>query len=306
MNSKRAWMLALGVALAALFALNQVILIVHEGEAVVLTTFGRPAPAPLVEPGLYARWPWPVQAAHRLDTRVHTLEGPLEQTLTQDGRTVIVALFAGWKIEDPTTFLLRIGTEAAAERNLAGLLANARNTVLGGHPFSALVNTDSAALKFDDIERRILDLARDEARRSYGITLTAVGIRRLGLPESITEQVYRRMRAERNAVAEGYRAEGAREATRIRAQADREREERLAQADADARRTRAKGEAEAADAYRAFSADPEFALFLRKLDVLEEVLGERATVVLGSETEPFDLLAAPAPANPPASKGAQP
>ena len=178
--------------------------------------------------------------------------------------------------------------------------------MLGEQPFSALVNTDSTALKFDDIERHILDLARDEARRSYGITLTAVGIRRLGLPESITEQVYRRMRAERNAVAEGYRAEGAREAARIRAQADREREERLAQADADARRMRAEGEAEAADAYRAFSADPEFALFLRKLDVLEEVLGERATVVLGSETEPFDLLAAPAATNAPASKGAHP
>ncbi|MBP7274585.1 MAG: protease modulator HflC [Kiritimatiellae bacterium] len=293
MNSKRAWMLALGLALAALFALNQIILIVHEGEAVVMTTFGRPAANPLTEPGLYVRWPWPVQAAHRMDTRWHTLEGPLEQTLTKDGRTVIVALFAGWRVEDPIAFLLRVGTESAAERNLAGLLANARNTVLGEHPFSALVNTDASALMFDDIERRILELAREEARRSYGIELTAVGIRRLGLPESITEQVYRRMRAERNAVAEGFRAEGAREAARIRAEADREREERIAQAEAEARRIRAEGEAEAADAYRAFAEDPEFAMFLRKLDVLEEVLGERATVVLGSEAEPFDLLSAP-------------
>lgn len=300
MNGKRAWMFALGLALAALFALNQILLIVHEGEAVVRTTFGRPDETVLTEPGPYVRWPWPVQAAHRIDTRRQTIEGPLEQTLTKDGRTVLVALFAGWQVEDPLVFLLRVGTPAAAERNLAGLLANARNTVLGEHPFSALVNTDAAAMKFDDIERRILELARDEARRSYGIVLHAVGIRRLGLPESITEQVFRRMRAERRAVAEGYRAEGESEAARIRAEADQKREERLAGAEAEARRLRARGEAEAAEAYAVFAADPEFALFLKKLDVLEQVLGERATVVLGSEAEPFDLLSAPPAAVKPA------
>lgn len=290
---RRAWMLALGLALVVLFALNQVVLIVHEGEAVVRTTFGRPDAKALDQPGLYFRAPWPVQAAHRMDLRRQTLEGPLEQSLTRDGRTVVTSLFAGWRIADPVQFLLRVGSPEAAERNLAGLLANARNSILGEYPFSALVNTDAKAMQFDQIEQRILELARAEARKSYGIELAQVGIRRLGLPESITERVFSRMRAERKAIAEGYRAAGAREATQIRADADRKREELLAGADAEARRLRAQGEADAAAAYTAFAADPEFALFLRKLDVLEQVLGERATVVLGSDTEPFDLLAAP-------------
>ena len=48
-------------------------------------------------------------------------------------------------------------------------------------------------------------------------------------------------------------------------------------------------------------------MFLRKLDVLEETLREKSTVVLSSDTEPFDLLRAggqslpqpPAPARKP-------
>jgi modulator of FtsH protease HflC len=283
------WTILLGASVASVFVLVLILFTLREGEAAVVTTFGKPERA-LVEPGLYMRWPWPVQKVHRLDHRVHTLEGTFEQTLTGDGKTIIVTAYAGWRIADPVLFLERVGSAAEAERNLNGLISNYKNAVFGRYPFSALVNTDPDALRFERIEAEILAAVAPEARARYGIETSFLGIQRLALPEAITEKVFERMRAERENIAERARAEGEGEAIRIRAEADSEREKILAGAEARAKRIRAEGDAEAARFYRVFEENPELAIFLRKLEVLEESLRERSTVILGPDTEPFDLL----------------
>ena len=205
MSKRTAWMVVLGLVVAATFVMTQVLLVVREGEAVVRTTFGRPESPALTKAGLYLRWPAPIQKPYRFDTRVQMLDGSFEQTLTRDGRTLVATLYAGWRISDPIRF-------------------------------------------------------------------------------------FARMRQERKAVAERYLSEGDAEALRIRAQADSLREQKIAAAEADARRVRAEGDAAAAEYYKIFEEDPELAMFLRKLEVLEQTLNEKSTVVLGPETEPFDLL----------------
>ncbi len=284
------WVSILGLTIAAVFVLSMLLFSVREGEAVVLTTFGKPARDALIEPGLYFRWPWPVQRVHRLDRRVQTLDGSFEQTLTRDGKSVIVMLYAGWQIGDPVAFLERVGTPRDAERSLDGLLSNYKNAVIGQHDFAGLINADPAKLKLEDMEKQILAAVQPEALQRYGIEVRFLGIRRISLPEAITAKVFDRMRAERSEIAEKYRAEGEGEAIRIRARADSRRDQVLAEADAAAKRIRAEGDAEAAGFYKTFEQDPELAMFLRKLEVLEETLKEKATVVLGTDTQPFDLL----------------
>ncbi|MCX7819654.1 MAG: SPFH domain-containing protein [Kiritimatiellae bacterium] len=278
------------IGAAVLLLMTQVLLIVREGEVAVVTTFGRVASAPLTRPGLHRRWPWPVQTVHRFDARAQVWEGALEQTLTRDGRPVMVSLYAIWRVAEPVKFLERVGTFERARRNLNGLLGHWRNAVIGRHAFEALVHPEPTELKLEAIESEIAAAAAPEALERYGIELTAVGVRSLGLPPAILERVYERMRAERAALAETYRAEGDAEAARLRAEAESRREQMLAEADADALRLRAEGDAAAADAYRVFEQDPELALFLRKLQAFEQTLGRRATVILGTETPPFDLF----------------
>jgi membrane protease subunit HflC len=262
---------------------------VRQGETAVVTTFGRPERA-ITEPGLYRRWPWPVQKVHTYDQRIQCLDGAGEQTLTQDGKSVIVTVFAGWRIADPVLFLERVGTVEEAERNLNGLISNYKNAVIGQYAFSSLLNVDPEKLKFAEIESRILEAVQPEAVKRYGVTVDFVGIRRINLPEAITEKVFERMRAERDEIAERYRSEGEGEAIRIRAEADSRKDEILAEAEAQAKRIRAEGDAAAAQYYETFEQDPELAMFLRKLEVLEETLKEKATVVLGPDTQPYDLL----------------
>lgn len=278
-----------GMLVALLLIMLQVVFIVREGDAVVVTTFGKPVRS-LSEAGLYGRGPWPVQRVYRFDQRIQSFEGPFEQVLTSDGKNVLVALYAGWRILEPISFLERVGSTEQAERNLEGLLRNYTSATLGRYSFSNLVNVNPDRIRFDQIETDILTALKSEAEDRFGIAVDFVGIRRIGLPESITERVFDRMRAERTELAERYRSEGESEALRIRAEADSQREQLLARAAADAKRIRAEGEAEAAASYAVFAEHPELALFLRRLDVLESVMTNKTTVVLSSETEPFDLL----------------
>lgn len=282
-------LIVVGLLVAALFVLLQILFTVREGDAAVVTTFGKPERA-LTEPGLYRRWPWPIQKIYRFDNRTQVVEGPFEETLTQDGKNVLVGVYAGWKIAEPITFLERVGTVEQAERNLDSLLRHYKSAVLGQHPFGSLVNADAARIQFEQVETAMLAAVKPEAAARYGIDVEFLGIRKLGLPESITQKVFERMQAERTEIAERYRSEGEGEAIKIRAQADSQRDQILAQAEAEAKRIRAEGDAKAAAFYQVFEKNPELAMFLRKLEVMEETLKEKATVVLSAETQPYDLL----------------
>ena len=282
-------LLLAGILVAVLFVLTQAVFIIRQGEVAVLTRLGRPV-ATITEPALYRRWPWPVERVYRFDNRTRALEGNFEESLTQDGKNVLLSVFANWRIADPGVFLERVGGIAAAEAALDGLVRTHRNALLGQYRFGQLVNTNAAELKLDELERRILESVQPAARERYGMDVEFVGVRRLGLPETVTQSVFARMKAERQELADRYKSEGEGEAVRIRARADSERDQLLAQAEADARRLRAEGDAAAAEYYQVFEQNPELAMFLRKLEVLEDTLKEKATVVLSADTEPFDLL----------------
>ncbi len=282
-------LLTVGLLVAVMFVLLQVLFTVREGEAVVVTTFGKPV-RELTAAGLYTRWPWPVQRIYRFDNRTHTLEGAFEETLTRDGKNILVAVYAGWRIQQPIQFLERVGTVEQAERNLDGLLRSQKNAVLGQFPFAGLINTNAAAVQFEAIEQQMLAAVQPEAVSRYGVEVQFLGVRKIGLPESITEKVFARMRAEREEIAERYRSEGEGEAIKLRAEADSTRNQLLARAEAEAKGIRAEGDAKAAESYQVFEKNPELAMFLRKLEVLELTLKTKSTVVLSSETEPFDLL----------------
>jgi membrane protease subunit HflC len=262
---------------------------VREGEAVVVTTFGKPQ-RPIVDAGLYVRWPWPIQRIYRFDNRVHTLEGAFEETSTRDNKLILASVYAGWRIKSPILFLERVGTIDQAEHNLDGLLRSQKNAVLGQVSFSALINTNPAAIQFDQIEQEMLTAVQPDALARYGVEIQFLGIRKIGLPQTGTDAVFTRMQREREEIAGRYRSEGDAEATRIRAEANSQRDQVLAQAEADAKRIRAEGDASAAESYQVFEKNPELAMFLRKLEVLELVLKKKSTVVLSPETEPFDLL----------------
>jgi membrane protease subunit HflC len=289
MPRNRLTILAASLVLVVLL-LELVAFRVRETEVVVVKTFGK-ATRPVREPGLYWKWPWPIEEVVRQDARLRVLEGTIEETLTEDRKSVLVSCFVTWRVGDPVRFLESTETAEAGERQLERLLRNYQRTALGGFPFSALVATDRAQLGWDKIEEAIRVPLETVARDELGIEVVFVGIKGLELPKDTTERVFDRMKREREVKAAQLLSQGQSEAGEIRAAAERERQEALDAAEAEKRRLLAQADQESEAAYKVFEQDPELAIYLKKIEALKRALAGRTTLVLDTSSPPFDLLA---------------
>lgn len=273
-------------------------------EKAVVTTFGKPTRA-IIESGLYWRLPYPFQKIYLFDARQQVFSTLLEQIFTLDQKHVILSTYIGWRVEDPVVFLKSLGTMESAQKKLEGLVRSHMNSEIARHPFSHLVSGRKEDIRFTEIEKNVLQrlnkgeyqddegkLVQMQGTKSLGVGIEIFGIQRLELPEKTTEEVFNRMRTERNRIAERYRSEGEMEAKKIRAQSDKERESRLIEALAKAKESKGKADALAAQYYKIFEQNRELAIWLRKLDSLENLLkSPKLTLLLDTKTSPFDILA---------------
>jgi membrane protease subunit HflC len=264
---------------------------VRETEVAVVTTFGKYSGS-LTNAGLYGRWPWPVQSVYKFDKRIQNFERKYEQTTTADARNLVLSVFVGWRVADPKMFLERFsnGDPIRVGQVFEGLVSDVKNSVISKHPFGDLISTNQAELKFDQIELEMRDSIRPLAAANYGIHVEMVGIKQMGLPESITAKVFDRMRAERTRLVKKYQSEGEAKASEIKSDANRKRQETIASAESAATLIRGAAEEKASTSYAVFERNPELAIFLLKLRTLETSLTNRATMVLDQQTPPFDLL----------------
>lgn len=282
--------IAIAAFLALILATPLFVFQVRTTEVAVVTTFGRPT-RNIDKPGAYFKWPPPIQKAHKVDQRLHNFES-FEQVLTSDGYNLLLSVYVGWNINDPRMFFPRFGgSETKAQESLEGLVRNAYSGVVGRHPFSHFISTQEQELKFVEIEKEMLDRIQADAKaNNYGIDIKFLGIKKLGLPESVTKLVFDRMKSEREVKVSEIRYQGESDAAQIRSAANLESAKLLAEAEAEATRIRGLGDLEKAKSYEVFKQQPELANLLSQLDSLESFLKERATLVLDLETAPLNLL----------------
>jgi membrane protease subunit HflC len=286
---KNFWTILSVVIVVMILLLSSVLYQVRETETVIVTRFGEPV-RPETEPGLKVKFPKPIEVVHRFDSRPRLIDTPVRETTTADLQSIIVKSYAVWAIADPGKYLTSVKDIKSAEKSLGTLLRNAQNSVIGNHSFSEFVNTDPAKIQFEQIENEIANEIRETAMNEYGITIKAVGIKKLNIPKDVTEKVFDRMKADRTRKKESILAEGRAEAERIRSDAEAKQKELLAVATTQAQVIRGTGDAEAAKYYAMLKEDPDLAMFLRNLEALKKILAEKTTIVLGVETEPIDLL----------------
>ncbi len=282
--------LVIGLLLALIFGALLFCFQVRQTEIALVTTFGKPS-RDKTEPGLYFKWPWPVEKVQTFDKRIQNFESKNEETLTKDSYNVLFAIYVGWTINDPALFRERFGGSVPrAENDLDGLLRSAKNAVVGQHPFSHFISTDEKELKFEDVEKEILAAVQPQAKVNYGVDIRFLGIKRIGLPESITQKVFDRMKEERQRVVQKLQADGDKQASDIRNEANKQRSEILSKADKRVGEIRSEAEAEVGKQLSVFNQNPELANFLVKRDALEQILKERTTLIFDQRTTPFDLL----------------
>lgn len=242
--------------------------------------------------GLHFKWPWPIDQVHRYDTRLRSFETEFRQLGTEDQKTIVLTAFATWRIDDGRVFLKAIGREDAAAPKIRDLLENRVSVVLRTHPLSSLVNVDPDQMKFSLIETEFLQGIHDAAKANYGIEIVSVGIKRLGIPESVTKEVFARMKEDRQKTIKELVAEGEAKAKEIRAEAQEISSRILARASAYAKTIEGRGEAEASKYYAAFAKNRTLSDFLKKLETLKKVLesGQTTMILDSNESELIELL----------------
>lgn len=243
-------------------------------------------------PGLHAKWPL-IQNVRYFDKRILTMDtSEPERFITSEKKNVLVDLFVKWRIVDPGLYYISVaGDEARARTRLTQTVNAGLREEFGRRTVHEVVSGERDKI-MNDMRARA-----DQDARKIGVQIVDVRLKRVELPQEVSESVYRRMEAERKRVANELRSEGAAEAEKIRADADRQREVLIADAYNEAQGIRGAGDAKASAIYaQAFSQNPEFYSFYRSLEAYRQSFRNKSDVmVLEPNSEFFKYLKNPSP-----------
>ena len=230
----------------------------------------------ITTPGLHFKWPL-IQRVRVFDMRILAYDDPEPlRFLTSGNRPVLVDSFIRWRITDVRQYFVSVqGGEAEATRRLRQTISGALRDEFGGRTVHDVVSGEREAVMGRVLEKAALDLRR------IGVEIVDVRLKRVDLPQEVSESVYRRMEAERKRIANELRSTGSAEGERIRADADRQREVVLADAYRDAQKIKGEGDAKAAGIYaQAFSQNPEFYAFYRSMEAYKQSFRGKSDLLL--------------------------
>jgi membrane protease subunit HflC len=273
---------------ALLFVITSSVFVVKETELAMKFRFGEIVRADY-QPGLLFLVPF-VNNVRKFDKRIITENYPAETFLTSEGKILNVDFYVKWRINDVAVYYRSTGgVEDNADRRLGEIVKDSIKSVITRLTIQQIVAAERAAVTVDLLE----DLGRGVEQ--LGIELVDVRVRRIDLPDDVTDSVYRRMEQSFKAQAAKLRAEGQATAESIRAGADRERTEILAAAQRDAQRIRGEGDKQASDIYaRTYNRDPEFYQFYRSLQAYRASIGrDQDILVITPDSEFFRYLQRP-------------
>lgn len=296
--------------------------VIPEGERGMVVRFGRLLKDPnsdmahIYEPGLHFKMPM-FDRVKRLDARIQTMDGQSDRFVTSEKKDVIIDSYVKWRIEDFGQYYLSTGggnastAEALLERKVTDVLRSEigsreiKQIVSGPRDSTIIAGTDVEALtteaakealeidgQRDEVMEQVLESTRTSAMKDLGVYVVDFRMKKINLPDEISESIYRRMRAERESVARKHRSQGLEKAEVIKAQAELEVATILAVADQTARVTRGDADANAAKIYSSeYSKDPEFFSFLRSLKAYEKSFSSKSDIlVLDPNSEFFQYM----------------
>ncbi|MBS0586648.1 protease modulator HflC [Nitrosomonas sp.] len=271
-----------GIAIAIFFLGSSAIYIVDERQQAILFQLGEVIDVK-TEPGLYFKIPI-AQNVRYFEKRILTMntEEP-ERFITSEKKNVLVDLFVKWRIVDVKQYYISVrGDESLAQTRLAQTINASLRDEFGNRTVHDVVSGER------DVIMEIMRQKADNDARAIGVEVVDVRLKRVDLPQEVSESVYRRMEAERKRVANELRSTGAAESEKIRADADRQREVVLAEAYRDAQKVMGDGDSQAAAIYSAaFQKDSEFYAFWRSVDAYKQSFKNKGDMMVLEPTSDF-------------------
>ena len=242
------------------------------------------------EPGLYFKTPI-VENVKFFDKRILTYESDQpDRFITSEKKNVLVDSYIKWRIMDPSKYYVSVnGDERQAERRITQTVNDGLRAEFGKRTIQEVVSGQRSEIM------GILQERADSESRLIGVEILDVRLRRVDLPEEVSQSVYQRMNAERKSVAKELRSQGFADSEKIRAVAEKERDIIITEAYKDAQKIKGEGDATAAKIYAdAFSKNQDFYDFFRSLEAYRKSFkGKDDILVLDPNSDFFKFLKSP-------------
>jgi membrane protease subunit HflC len=304
-------LLILAVIIVGFIVVANGLYIVSETQQVILTRFGDPIGDAVTEAGLHFKMPF-INKANFFDKRFLEWDGDRNQVPTRDKRFIYVDTYARWRISNPLTYLESLeGDEFTAQSRLDDILDGETRNAVARHDLVEVVRTSNREPEVtpgDEEETGILDEIRvgrlditAEVQETAGPRLAELGIelmdfrfKRINYVEEVQRDVFARMIAERQRIAERYRSEGQGEAARIGGEKERELQRIQSEAYRQAQENRGIADAEATRIYaEAYNRDAAFYAFMKSMETIEKSIDPNTMLIMSTEGELFRYLDQP-------------
>ncbi|RTE86429.1 MULTISPECIES: protease modulator HflC [Gammaproteobacteria] len=275
------------VVILALLGLTS-LFTVGEAQRGIVIRFGKVAQDEqgqviVYEPGLHLKLPF-IDRIVKLDSRIKTLDGQADRFITSEKKDLIVDAFVKWRITDFATYYL--STNGGNQRQAEDLLTRRINTGLRAEFGSRTIREIVSGERDELMEQALIQAA--EGSNDLGIEVLDVRVKQINLPTEVSDAIFNRMRAERQAVAGEHRSEGREQAEIIRADIDARVTVMIADAERQSRQIRGEGDAEAARIYaEAYGQDPEFFAFIRSMEAYTHSFGNGDSMLVISPESDF-------------------
>jgi len=294
-----------GLVLLSIAVIYDGFFVLEEGTQAVITQFGAPVGTPKTSAGLHLKIPF-VQHVNLFDKKIQIWDGDPNQIPTGDKTYVYLDVTARWRIIDALKYMQAVKTEARAQSMLDDIIdGTVRDMVNKNDLIEIIRSSDWSEETMTDASKNIAGApkrGRDvitnyvietaaKATPQYGIELIDVMFKRVNYIESVRIKVYDRMISERKRIAAEKRSTGEGRKAEILGTVDRELQVISSTAERDAMGIKGKADAEATKIFgEAYAQDPEFYAFTRTLESYRQVIGDKTSLVLSSDSDIFHYL----------------
>ncbi len=272
-----------GIALIGLIVMGLygALFTVNQTQQALVLQFGEPKRT-IQKPGLAFKMPF-IQDVVYYEKRVLSLiPQDAEEVILSDQKRLQVDAYARYQISDPLLFYQTVRNELGARGRLEAIIDSSVRRALGRETLASILTGQR-----NDITRSIGDEVNASVA-SLGIKIIDVRLRRADYPEATSQNIFNRMKSEREREAKEFRATGEEEAQKIRADAEKTRTVIISEAQRTAQETRGAGDAEAIRTYaESFGQDAEFFSFYRSMEAYRNAMGKDGTSMVLSPSSSF-------------------
>mgnify|MGYP006153880033 FL=1 len=267
--------------LAVLFGLLSSFFTVDQTQQALVLQFGEPKRL-INKPGLNFKIPF-IQDVTFFDKRVLSLVSKdSEEVILADQKRLEVDTYSRFKIIDPLLFFQTVRSEFGARQRLESIIDSSVRRVFGKYELTAILS-DARTQIVDDISGEV-----NSTIKKLGMEIIDVRIRRADYPEATVQNIFNRMKTERNQESKEFRAEGSEEAQKIRADAEKQKVVLVAESKRKAEALRGDGDGQAIKIYSdAFGQDEKFFKFYRSMLAYENTFSNDGTTMLLSPDSDF-------------------